>query len=60
MSAATGMTREEIRQRVEALGEWFRNNGETFGETLAWVMLERGEDVENFRAAIYNRDMGIV
>lgn len=52
--------KEQVEAYIESLGEWFRNNGETFGETLAWVMLERGQDVEYFRAAIYDRDMGIV
>lgn len=52
--------KEQVEAYIDSLGEWFRNNGETFGETLAWVMHERGEDLEYIRAAIYDREMGIV
>lgn len=40
--------------------EWFRNNGETFGDTLDYVMNERGLEVGEFRSAVAGRDMGIV
>ena len=43
-----------VQAFVRGLGEWFENNGETFGETLGWVVRERGEDVEELR------EMGIV
>ncbi|MCJ1478308.1 hypothetical protein MMC13_006985 [Lambiella insularis] len=41
-------------------GEWFRNNGETFGQTLEWVLQERGEDVEEMREAVREEELGIV
>lgn len=52
--------KEQVEAYVHSLGEWFRNNGETFGETAEWVMKERGEDVEEFRASIADREMGVV
>ncbi|KAL4802777.1 Brix domain-containing protein [Aspergillus unguis] len=51
--------KEQVEAFVLSLGDWFRENGETFGETLEWVMQERGEDVEEFRIAVLERDLGI-
>ena len=45
---------------VRGLGGWFENNGETFGQTLEWVMKERGEDMEELREAIKVGELGIV
>ena len=52
--------KEQVEVFVQSLGEWFRDNGETFGDTLDWVMAERGEDVGEFRAAIADREVGVV
>ncbi|XHF98357.1 hypothetical protein AWENTII_001911 [Aspergillus wentii] len=52
--------KEHVEAFVLSLGEWFRNNGETFSDTLEWVTKERGEDVEEFRGAIVDRYVGIV
>ncbi|PYH99933.1 F-box domain protein [Aspergillus ellipticus CBS 707.79] len=52
--------KEQVEVYICSFGDWFRNNGETFGDTLEWVMKERGDDVEEFRAAIADRDMGVV
>jgi hypothetical protein len=52
--------KEHVEEYVHSLGDWFRNNGETFADTLVWVMNERGEDVEEIRMAIEERDLGIV
>lgn len=41
-------------------GEWFANNGETFSETLAFVVRQRGGDIEELRAAVEDGEMGIV
>lgn len=54
------LLKEEVETFVRSLGEWFRDNGETFGDTLAFVMKERGEDVLDLRAAILDREVGIV
>ncbi|MCJ1441328.1 MAG: hypothetical protein MMC23_001814 [Stictis urceolatum] len=45
---------------VKSLGGWFENNGETFGQTLEWVLAERAEDVEEIKEAVAEREMGIV
>lgn len=52
--------KEHVEEYVHSLGDWFRNNGETFADTLVWVMNERGEDADEFRMAIEERDLGIV
>lgn len=51
--------KDQVEALVLSLGDWFRDNGETFGETLAWVMQERGENVEELRTAIADREVGI-
>lgn len=33
--------KEDVESYVHSLGDWFRNNGETFVDTLLWVMNER-------------------
>ena len=46
---------------VHELGEWFENNGETFGQTLELVLAERGgEDLGELRDALERRVCGIV
>ncbi|EKV09823.1 hypothetical protein PDIP_63170 [Penicillium digitatum Pd1] len=54
------LLKEQVEEFVWSLGEWFRNNGETFGDTLDYVMNERGLEVGEFRSAVAGRDMGIV
>jgi hypothetical protein len=44
----------------EVGGEWFINNGETFSETLAFVIRQRGGDMEELRAAVEDGEIGIV
>lgn len=44
---------------VRSLGDWFENNGETLGQTLEWVLGERGEDVGEFMGAIADGEMGV-
>ncbi|KAJ6179707.1 hypothetical protein N7519_010168 [Penicillium mononematosum] len=54
------LLKEQVEEYVWSLGEWFRNNGETFGDTLEYVMNERGLEVGELRSAVADRDMGIV
>ncbi|MCJ1480321.1 hypothetical protein MMC06_000476 [Schaereria dolodes] len=49
-----------VQAYVKGLGEWFENNGETFGQTLDWVVKERGEDIEELRDGVKDGDLGIV
>jgi F-box-like len=51
--------KEHVESYVHSLGDWFRNNGETFVDTLLWVMKERGEDPEELKIAIEDCEMGI-
>ncbi|CAI6333366.1 unnamed protein product [Periconia digitata] len=44
---------------VRGLGDWFENNGETWGQTLEWVLVERGEDISEFMSALAAGDVGI-
>ena len=49
-----------VESYVKGLGEWFENNGETFGQTLGWVMQERGEDVDELRENVWEGSQGIL
>ena len=49
----------QVEAFTQGLGDWFDNNGETFGQTLEWVMEERGEDVDEVRKAIAEEMMGV-
>ncbi|KAL3476796.1 Brix domain-containing protein [Aspergillus californicus] len=51
--------KEQVETFVLSLGDWFRENGETFGDTLDWVIKERGDDIGEFRAAIADRELGV-
>lgn len=44
---------------VRGLGDWFENNGETWVQTLEWVLDERGEDVAEFMGAVVDGEMGV-
>lgn len=44
---------------VRSLGDWFENNGQTWVQTLEWVLSQRGEDVEEFMGAIAEGEMGV-
>ena len=44
----------------EVVGEWFINNGETFSETLAFVVKQRGGDMEEMRLGVEDGEAGVV
>ncbi|KAF1957493.1 hypothetical protein CC80DRAFT_491593 [Byssothecium circinans] len=44
---------------VRGLGDWFENNGETWVQTLEWVLDERGEDVAEFMGALADGEIGV-
>jgi hypothetical protein len=48
-----------VESFTKGLGEWFENNGETWGQTMAWVLNERGEDVGEVCEAVAEGEMGI-
>ncbi|KAF2457223.1 hypothetical protein BDY21DRAFT_345249, partial [Lineolata rhizophorae] len=49
----------QVERYVRALGDWFENNGETWGQTLEWVLDERGEDVADVLAAVAEGEAGV-
>lgn len=49
-----------VESYINGKGDWFKNNGETFGQTLEWVLQERDEDVAEIRAAIMEEVMGCI
>ncbi|KAF3479825.1 F-box domain-containing protein [Arthroderma uncinatum] len=51
--------KEQVERYVKSIGDWFENNGETFGQTLEWVINERGEDLDAFKDAICDQELGI-
>lgn len=60
-AAITGNSKGGVVERFAAeLGDWFENNGETFGETLNWVIEARGEDAATLREAVQSEADGIV
>jgi hypothetical protein len=44
----------------EAGGEWFANNGETFSETLAFVIGQRGAEMEELREMVAEGEVGVI
>jgi len=44
---------------VRGLGDWFENNGETWVQTLEWVLDERGEEVAEFMGAVAGGEIGV-
>lgn len=49
----------QVEMYVKGLGDWFENNGETWGQTLEWVLRERGEDVEELLEAVRDGAVGV-
>ncbi|KAF2181787.1 hypothetical protein K469DRAFT_588550 [Zopfia rhizophila CBS 207.26] len=48
-----------VESYIKSLGDWFENNGETWGQTLEWVLEERGEDLGEFLGAVADGELGI-
>lgn len=51
-----GQVEEYLRDN---LGDWFENNGETFVQTLEFVLTQRGEDIEDLKQAIEDGELGV-
>ena len=51
--------KSQVEAFVRQLGEWFGNNGQTFSETVAFVVGQRGGDVEEMKAEIEEGEMGV-
>lgn len=52
--------KSQVERYVKGMGEWFDNNGETFGQTLESVLYARGEDVEEFKLDLDDLVLGVV
>lgn len=53
-----GMVEGYVRNLCQD-GDWFTNNGETWVETLEFVLDERGEDVGDFNGCLADGEIGI-
>lgn len=51
--------KSQVEVHVRGLGDWFVDNGETFSETVAFVLKQRGADLEQMKIAIEDGDCGI-
>lgn len=49
----------QVEMFVRGLGDWFENNGETWSQTLEWVLNERGEVVEEVLGGIADGELGV-
>jgi len=49
----------QVESHVRGLGEYFGNNGETFSETLGFVVKQRGCDLEVLRHAVEDGEVGV-
>lgn len=51
-----------LQTHLQALGkgEWFENNGETFGQTIETVLSDRGEDIHDVHGRVAQQALGIV
>ena len=52
-------SKEQVEAYVREKGEWFINNGETFSQTLALVVAQRGECMEDLKAGVEAGEMGV-
>ncbi|OCK82810.1 hypothetical protein K432DRAFT_415071 [Lepidopterella palustris CBS 459.81] len=48
-----------VEMFVRGIGDWFENNGETWVQTLEWVLTERGEDVVEVLGGVADGELGI-
>jgi hypothetical protein len=51
--------KRQVEAYVRSLGEWFENNGDTWTQTLEWVLRERGDDIGEVLGAIVDGELGI-
>jgi len=50
----------QVESYVRNIGEWFDNNGETFCQTLAFVVQQRGGDMDEMRDGIADCTFGVI
>ena len=52
-------SKSQVEAYRKGLGDWFFNNGTTFGQTLDFVLNERGVELEGFWGALEDDKIGI-
>jgi hypothetical protein len=52
--------KSQVEAYVATLGEYFVNNGETFSETVGFVIRQRGGDMAELKSAVEDGEAGIV
>ena len=52
--------KSQVEGYIQTFGEWWTNNGETFSETVGFVVRQRGGDIEDFKTAIQYGEVGVV
>lgn len=55
----SALTKVHVETYVRGLGEWFDNNGETFVETLEYVLRTREYEVDGFLEAVATGEVGV-
>ncbi|KAI5207053.1 hypothetical protein E4T39_02073 [Aureobasidium subglaciale] len=51
--------KSQVETYIKSQGDWFDNNGETFVQTLQQVIIDRGQEMEDFKDAIEDGVMGV-
>ncbi|KAI5201469.1 hypothetical protein AUEXF2481DRAFT_44893 [Aureobasidium subglaciale EXF-2481] len=51
--------KSQVEAYIKSKGDWFDNNGETFVQTLHQVIHDRGQDMDEFKDAIEDGEMGV-
>ncbi|KAF1809259.1 hypothetical protein P152DRAFT_461676 [Eremomyces bilateralis CBS 781.70] len=52
--------KRQVETYVKGLGDWFENNGETFAQTMEWVLEQRGEEVAEMMEGLACGELGVV
>ena len=52
--------KQQVERYVRSLGDWFENNGDTFGQTLDWVLRERGSDLVGLQQSVAEGRLGLI
>jgi hypothetical protein len=51
--------KSQVEAYIRSQGDWFDNNGETFVQTLQQVVHDRGQEMDEFREAIEDGELGV-
>ncbi|CAC9894651.1 unnamed protein product [Aureobasidium pullulans] len=51
--------KRQVEDHIRSQGDWFDNNGETFVQTLQQVIHDRGQEMDEFKDAIEDGELGV-